>query len=69
MKTTNEYQKVIDPKLYKQMPKAILAAIAVSLARRLNGESFDETSNTLYTEWITLNQNGIIPQKPIKYWK
>lgn len=68
MKSKNEYQQRIDPAFYETCPKAVLAAIAVSLLNRLDPtEKLDYTS-CLHLEWATLHDNGIVPQKPEK-WK
>jgi len=66
MKTVNEYQQVLEGKFYEGVPKAVLAAIAVSLQARLDGGVIDPQSMTkaLRDEWNALYQNGIIPQKP-----
>lgn len=67
MKKINEYQQAIDQGFYEHMPKAVLAAIAVSFAEKINSntfETFDGPTFALQAEWATLHANGIVPQKP-----
>jgi hypothetical protein len=65
-KKSNEYAEVIS-EIYDRIPKAVLAAIAVSFSLILNeGQDFDQVQDTILTEWRILNVNGIVPQKPIK---
>jgi hypothetical protein len=65
-KKSNEYAEVIS-EIYDRIPKAVLAAIAVSFSLILNeGQDFDQVQDTILTEWRILNENGIVPQKPIK---
>lgn len=61
MKTLNSYAREL--KLYGSMPKAVLAAIAVSLAT-CGGDRLDEANERVCAEWEILAQNGIVPQKP-----
>lgn len=63
-KTENAYQKVLSRKLYERMPKAVLAAIAVSYASRQTNEDFSLVEAEILKEWSILNANGIVPQKP-----
>lgn len=63
MKKTNEYAQQLDLTFYEKIPKAVLAAIAISFAHRIHGESSDTTHN-LQDEWRALYTNGIVPQKP-----
>jgi hypothetical protein len=65
-KKMNNYAEAISPELYEKTPKAVFAAIAASFALLLNDEDFDGLDEKLLNEWRTLNQNGIVPQKPIK---
>lgn len=60
MKKLNNYQQAIDQGFYEKAPKAVLAAIAVSMAIN-NGE---DATEYLKREWQTLYNNGIISQKP-----
>lgn len=62
-KTENEYQKAIDVALYEKTPKAVFAAIAVSVMTNSWGVSFDNIDAALLQEWATLNSNGLVPQK------
>jgi hypothetical protein len=70
VKLSNEYARsLVD---YARVPKAVLAAVAYSLASRiLEGEGRDSESPTIVEEfiieeWRVLNQNGIVPQEPPK---
>lgn len=71
-KMTNEYADVLGYDLYAKMPKAVLAAIAVSFAslqvEGQGGESLDRDAirAAMIEEWTILHSNGIIPQKPPK---
>lgn len=62
MKITNEYSQVLGP-IYERMPKAILAAIAVSFAARIF-DGLEAVPNAVMDEWQALFDNGIVPQKP-----
>lgn len=65
-KTSNEYAEMIT--IYESMPKAVLAALAVSLVMRVNGSTTPkEVTDELINEWEALYDNGIIPQKPPKH--
>ncbi len=64
-KTSNDYADVISQELYEKTPKAVFAAIAISLATS-GGERLDEAADVLIEEWLILHQNGIVPQKPPK---
>lgn len=62
-KKSNPYADLIDPVLYAQTPKAVLAAIVVSL---LSGGGDDPRylNERIRAEWQALYDNGIVPQKP-----
>lgn len=60
-KTSNEYARQIDN--FADIPKTVLAAIAVSLAT-CGGDRLDEATKLINEEWETLYQAGIVPQKP-----
>jgi len=62
-KTMNEYALQLG-ELY-EAPKAVIAAIAVSLLS-CGGDQLSQAKERFVKEWQTLNENGIIPQKPIK---
>jgi hypothetical protein len=62
-KTGNEYARVIDRALYEAVPKAVFAAIAVSLAT-VGGDYLATANDAILAEWLTLHENGIVPQKP-----
>lgn len=62
-KTSNEYADMIPQDFYRDCPKAVLAAIAVSFAMMINGEDEkDGIGGQLAREWATLHENGIVPQ-------
>lgn len=48
---------------YDQIPKAVLASIAVSFSIQL-GADVIQASDFIVGEWITLHKNGIVPQYP-----
>ena len=63
MKVRNEYMTAISGRLYEKIPKAVLAAIAVS--HIVNHEvPFDEVDEAILEEWRILHAQGIVPQKP-----
>ena len=64
-RTTNEYQRLIVD--YDKIPKAVLAAIAVSaLNLAFCEDDLDKVNEALINEWNVLHSAGIIPQKPIR---
>lgn len=62
MKVKNEYQKAFPN--YDLTPKAVIAALAYSLAMRLSSDDIEEAEAILKDEWITLYHAKIVPQKP-----
>lgn len=60
-KISNEYQAAL--KNYEQIPKAVLAAIAVSFAS-CGGDNIEEAQDAIMDEWKALFNAGIVPQKP-----
>lgn len=68
-KTMNEYAAVIDgvhgakDNVYEVAPKAVIAAVAVSLLS-CGGDNLDAARDAFIREWWTLHENGIVPQKP-----
>lgn len=62
----NEYADAIGP-LLDAAPKAVLAAIAVSLAT-CGGDRLGEAIVALVKEWDALHRNGIVPQPVAKKW-
>jgi hypothetical protein len=64
---SNEYADMLHP-LYDNIPKTVMAAIAVSFAIQLKGEEDFEyfIKKRIMEEWEILHQNGIVPQKPPK---
>lgn len=67
-KATNVYQRVLTEALYRDCPKAALAAIAVS-ALTQGGDFVDEADQRLVTEWDILHGNGIVPQPVPGKWR
>jgi hypothetical protein len=65
-KTSNEYAKQIDRKLFELMPKTVLAALVVSYLDRLSGGEDHDINAEILEEWNTLYLNGVVPQKPPK---
>lgn len=63
-KIHNEYAAELGP-LFEDMPKAVLAAIAVSMASG-GGSDMDAARAQIADEWRILHRNGIVPQKPSK---
>jgi hypothetical protein len=61
-KIENEYSRALG-KVYSKTPKAVIAAIAVSLLLKENGEDFMGIADAFIKEWAVLQQNGIVPQK------
>lgn len=61
LKLTNEYSNLLGP-LYATIPKAVLAAIAISALT--SGDHLDEAPARVLAEWRVLHQNGIVPQAP-----
>lgn len=59
---SNDYSLVLGP-LFDKTPKAVLAAIVVSLLSQ-GGDHMDEVAAGLLAEWHTLYQNRIVPQRP-----
>lgn len=68
-KKFNDYADVIDPALYAATPKAVLAALVVSLMSD-GGDRFDDSdfdvNAKIREEWGILHGNGIVPQRPPK---
>lgn len=62
MKLTNQYAELLPG--YDETPKAVYAAIALSLALRLSEENLTDAICQVFEEWITLHQNDIVPQSP-----
>lgn len=61
---TNEYQREMGD-LFDEIPKSVLAAIAVS-ALTCGGDQISTARARLAKEWEVLNLNGIVQQKPSK---
>lgn len=60
---SNEYQKLLGED-FDKIPKAVLAAIAISLANRITSDNFEESLAVVRSEWWILYENKIVPQKP-----
>lgn len=64
VKVQNSYARALP--FYSKIPKAVIAAIAVSFASR-GGEDMLGMSQAILREWEALHANGIVKQKPLKY--
>ena len=62
MKTWNNYADLFPN--YEKTPKAVIAALAFSLAMRLEEEDAIRAVELLEEEWLALHRAGIVPQKP-----
>ena len=49
---------------YSSTPKSVFAALAYSLALRLNNDNHEAALETLRGEWSALHTAGIVPQHP-----
>ena len=65
-KTENSYQKILSAEFYQKIPKAVLAAIAVSYVINWQGTDQEQAEENILAEWYTLHGQGIIPQKPFR---
>jgi hypothetical protein len=61
-KLSNAYVEVLGD-LYDKTPKAVLAAVVVSLLSN-GGDEFEPVPERFLAEWGTLYANRIVPQKP-----
>lgn len=64
VKLGNEYLGVLGKGAYAAIPKAVFAAIAISVINRDCEDNMDAVHGALIREWWTLHYNGIVPQKP-----
>jgi hypothetical protein len=62
---TNDDQLALG-RVFHDMPKAVLAAIACS-AYRQHGYHDDRLQERIAHEWVTLHANGIVHNKPTKH--
>lgn len=62
-KITNAYSRAFPN--YARTPKAVIAAIAYSLAMRLNDDYPPLAGREIIEEWKALHVLGIVRQKPI----
>lgn len=63
MKAGNNYLALL--RNFTETPKAVYAAVCVSLANRL-GADFAEVERMINEEWAILHEAEIVPQKPLK---
>lgn len=61
--TWNEYAKALGLPLFDDIPKTVLAAIAVSVLTT-GGEQLDQAAALVCREWQVLYDNGIVTQRP-----
>ena len=61
-KLDNEYTKTLPDGVYADIPKAVWAAIAISLAT-CGGDTLDDAARAVVHEWAILHTNGIVPQQ------
>lgn len=59
---TNEYQTSYPA--FDKTPKAVVGAVAYSLALRLCEDNHERAAELLRDEWAALHTTGIVPQKP-----
>lgn len=79
MKRKNEYSMALSDGQYVDAPKAVLAALAMSLAVRIGGmtepgqpapeDEFAEAATLLAVEWRALHEAGIVPQPLPSSWR
>lgn len=62
-KKMNPYAEQLGERLYRDAPKAVLAAIAVS-SLTLGGDYLDEAEKRVLSEWWILFDNAIVSQRP-----
>lgn len=60
-KLSNQYVNTIDSRVYADIPKAVWAAIAISLAT-CGGDRLDDATRAIVHEWGILHANGVVPQ-------
>jgi hypothetical protein len=64
---SNKYIEAFDIPLYADIPKAVWAALAISLVMRLEALDTDDMERikvVLKEEWQALYANRVVPQKP-----
>ncbi len=61
MKKSNEYALRFPN--FAETPKAVIAAIAMSLARMIEEDNADRACRRIRDEWDMLYENGIVPQR------
>lgn len=64
IKIGNEYAYTLR-EFYDEIPKAVLAAIAVS-AMTCGGDWLEEAAPRIANEWRILNEQGIVSQHPTR---
>lgn len=66
----NHYTGHLTSDFYSACPKAVFAAIAMSMAALNAATDVDGIERNLLEEWYTLHMNGVVPQAPPKkLWK
>lgn len=76
VKLTNTHAKALGL-LYDEVPKAVLAAIAVEMLRDIYAPGVDLATeggaqgakDAVVAEWVHLHKKGIVPQEPPKDWR
>lgn len=65
LKLHNDYARLLG-RSYADMPKAVLAAVAVSYATRCLELTLEPepVTQAIRDEWAALHENGIVPQRP-----
>lgn len=62
----NHYTGHLTSDFYSACPKAVFAAIAMSMAALNAATDVDGIEGNLLREWYTLHMNGVVPQAPPK---
>lgn len=63
-KKINVYSGHLTSDFYSSCPKAVFAALAVSLMANHLATDVDFVEQSLLKEWNILYENGIVPQRP-----
>ena len=63
MKRTNLYGRALGADLYERAPKAVIAAVAVSVLT-IGGDHMEDARDLFLREWWALYRAGIVPQRP-----
>lgn len=62
IKTENQYIHLLDN--YHNIPKAVIAAVCISLILKNHDEDINMVEEDFKHEWEALYMNGIVPQRP-----